>query len=112
VNQSQKLELALWAKDTLVPVLRAKGDHHPAGAEGPTRWRLATPGLRLVYTEGALLSPDDRSLSCLLDFWAEKHKKVVALSWEEARPWHPIRIVRLVKGPWLADLRRLAVEEA
>lgn len=112
MKQGEKLELGFWARHTLVPMLRAKGEHHPAGAEGPTHWRLDTPELKIAYTEGALLSPDDRSLSNLLDVWTEKDKKVVSLSWEKERPWQPVQIVRLVRGPWLEDLQRLVGQAA
>jgi hypothetical protein len=107
MKQAEKLELALWVRDTLVPLLRAKGEHHPAGAEGPTHWLLDTPELRLVYSEGALLSPDDRSLSCLLDVWVDRRKKVLSLSWEADRPWQPVRIALLARGPWHEELVRM-----
>jgi hypothetical protein len=112
MKMTEKLELALWMREAAVPVVRAKGRHHAAGACSPEHWRLETSELILVCTEGALLSPDDRSLSSLLDIWMSQGKKVVSLSWQSDRPWQPVDVVRLAPGPWLESLKSLVNPQA
>jgi hypothetical protein len=68
---------------------------------------LETSDLRLIHAEQALLSSEERSLSCVLDVWAGKGPKVLSLTWEPDRPWQPARIVRLVTGPWREALELL-----
>ncbi len=111
VKSTEKLELAQWMRDSVVPVVRARGKHHTAEASGPAHWRLETSDLMLVYTEGALLSPGDRSLSSLLDVWTSQGKKMLSLAWERDRPWQPVDIIRLAPGPWLQSLESLVKAE-
>jgi hypothetical protein len=109
---TEKLELAHWMREALAPVIRTKGEHQAAGVSGPAHWRLETQELIVIYAEGALLRPDDRSLSSVLDIWTKPGKKVVSLSWENDRPWQPVGIVRMATGPWLQSLRNLASPRA
>lgn len=105
---TEKIEFARWARECVTPYVRAHGQHHPAGVDGPRRWQLETTELMVYYTEQALLDPADRSLSCMLDVWASGRAKVLSLTWETDRPWQPPQIVRHVSGgPWRQALDRL-----
>jgi hypothetical protein len=107
VKLTEKLELARWMREALAPAIRAKGEYQAAGVSGPAHWRLETPELIVIYAEGALLRPDDRSLSSVLDIWTNPGRKVVSLSWENDRPWQPVSIVRMATGSWLQSLKDL-----
>jgi hypothetical protein len=98
-------------RETVVPMVRAKGEHHAAEALSPANWQMKASELILIYAEGALMRPDDRSPSSLLDVWAGQGKKVVSLSWQPDRPWQPVDVVRLTSGPWLESLRSLVDQQ-
>lgn len=106
MKMTEKLELAKWMKEVVVPMVRAKGEHHAAEAFSPANWQMKTFELMLIYAEGALRSPDDRSPSSLLDIWSS-NKKVASLSWQPDRPWQPVNVVRLTPGTWLESLKEL-----
>lgn len=97
---ADKIQLAQWAMERVVPLVRAHGQYHPAGMQGPAHWHLQTDGLMMVHAVHVLLRPTDRSLSSTLDIWATPGPKVFTMSWEDDRPWQPPQVGRIVVGPW------------
>lgn len=109
---NSRLEFAQWTIDKVVPLVRARGEHLPAGVNGPTRWRLDTCGLTIVVAWNALLAPNDRNASCLVDVWPTTRPKVLSIRWEPERPWQPPRVIRHVQGEWSRTLAALIDEPA
>ena len=104
-----KLAIAKAAIEILAPLARSTGKYHPAGALEPAHWALDKEGCHISLAEKVLLSPVDSSLSCLLDVWPAKERKVFSVSWEPDRPWVPPRVVCCKRGDWIDKLLKDAV---
>jgi len=100
--RNDRLAIARFMIDSLAPVVKASGVVQPATATQPHHWSLERHNLLLVLTENALLKPDDKSTSSLLDIWLVNGRKVFSTSWEPQRPWKPPVITRLQTGDWMA----------
>ena len=77
---ADKIQLARWAMERVVPFVRAHGQHHPAGIQGPAHWQMQADGLLMVHAVHVLLRPTDRSVSSTLGIWMTTGAKVLAMT--------------------------------
>lgn len=106
MTRYEKLATALSAIKLLAPIIRATGQHHPAGSSGPSHWVLDWHGHRLLLAERALLWPDDSALSSLLDIWPDTGPKLLSVRWQPLRPWVPPEIVAFRAGDWIDRIQQ------
>lgn len=96
-----RLNIAANAARTLPAQVRSKGTYQRAEAHQPALWMWETQGHIVSLAEGILLLPIEQDLSCLLDIWPLRSRKVLSVSWYRERPWVPPRVIAFHQGDWI-----------
>jgi hypothetical protein len=99
-----KLAIASRAAAAIPVRVKSLGLRHPTQPAMPGHWELQADGLKIWYTEGVLLYPEDPALSSSLEVWPENGGKIFSINWHPERPWMPVRVVCFKPGDWLKTL--------
>lgn len=100
-----QLTIAASAVRILPAQVRSNGTYQRAEARQPALWMWETQGHIVSLAEAILLLPIEQDLSCLLDIWPLKSRKVLSVSWYRERPWVPPRVIAFQQGDWIQLLR-------
>lgn len=100
MSAAYRLELARFIMKAVRPEVKSEGAYKPASPSSPGAWHLTRGDVEIMVTENALLSPDDPTLSSVVDVWSNG-RKVFSARWLPNQPWIPPTIVVARRGEWV-----------